>query len=73
MTRERLYIETLESVLANSTKVIVDTDGGNNMLYLPLDQLMQRRSNASTSEPASAAPVPMTNNVAPRSRDREGR
>jgi membrane protease subunit HflK len=73
VTRERLYIETLETILANSTKVIVDTDGGNNMLYLPLDQLMQRRANASNSEPASATPVPMTNNVAPRSRDREAR
>ena len=40
---------------------------------LPLDQLMQRRANASNSEPASATPVPMTNNVAPRSRDREAR
>ena len=68
-----MYIETLESILANSTKVIVDTDGGNNMLYLPLDQLMQRRPIAPSNEPASAAPVPMTNNVAPRSRDRESR
>jgi membrane protease subunit HflK len=73
VTRERLYIETLETVLTNSTKVIVDTDGGNQMLYLPLDQLMQRRSNASSNEPTSATPVPMTQNVAPRSRDRDSR
>ncbi len=39
VTRERLYIETLEAVLASSTKVLVDTGSGNNVLYLPLDQL----------------------------------
>ena len=43
VTRERIYLETLESILGNSTKVLVDTEGGNNLLYLPLDQLMQRR------------------------------
>jgi membrane protease subunit HflK len=73
VTRERIYIETLEAILASSTKVIVDTDGGNQMLYLPLDQLIQRRPVAPSSEPASAAPVPMTQNVPPRSRDRDSR
>lgn len=43
VTRERLYIETLEAILANSTKVLLDTEGGNNMIYLPLDQLVNRR------------------------------
>lgn len=57
VTRERLYIETLEAVLSNSTKVLVDTEGGNNMLYLPLDQLTQR-SNAARSQAASAESVP---------------
>ena len=73
VTRERLYIETLEAILRNSTKVIVDTEGGNNLLYLPLDQLTQRRSSAPASEPTTSVPVPMTNNIAPRSRDRDGR
>ena len=74
VTRERLYIETLEVILANSTKVLVDTDGGNNVLYLPLDQLTQRRAtlpNSETSQGVTSAP--MTNNVAPRSRERETR
>ena len=44
VTRERIYIETLEEILRTSTKVLVDTEGGNNLLYLPLDQLVQRRS-----------------------------
>jgi len=43
VTRERLYIETMESVLGNSTKIMTDTkDGGNNLLYLPLDKIMQQ-------------------------------
>lgn len=72
VTRERLYIETLETILANSTKVLVDTEGGNNLLYLPLDQLTQRRRNTPGGEPAAMPPVPMTNNL-PGSRERESR
>jgi len=40
VTRERLYLETIESVMGNTTKVMVDVEGGNNLLYLPLDRLM---------------------------------
>ena len=44
VTRQRIYIETLEEILANSTKVLLDTqDGGGNLIYLPLDRLMERR------------------------------
>ena len=39
VTRERLYIDALESVLSNTSKVMVDVEGGNNMIYLPLDKL----------------------------------
>ncbi len=42
VTRKRLYLESMESVLSQSSKVMVDTKGGNNLLYLPLDKLMQR-------------------------------
>ncbi len=46
VTRERLYIETMESVLGNSTKIMTDTKGGgNNLLYLPLDKIMQQSKN----------------------------
>ncbi|PHR97985.1 MAG: FtsH protease activity modulator HflK [Oceanobacter sp.] len=41
VTRERLYIDALTSVYTNSSKVLVDVEGGNNMMYLPLDKLMQ--------------------------------
>ncbi|MBS02090.1 MAG: FtsH protease activity modulator HflK [Gammaproteobacteria bacterium] len=42
VTRQRLYLDSLESVMKNSTKVMVDVDGGNNLLYLPLDKLVQQ-------------------------------
>ena len=44
VTRERLYIDAIEQVMTDSTKVLVDTKGGNNMLYLPLDKLVQQGS-----------------------------
>jgi len=43
VTRERLYLESVERVMTNSTKVLVDVEGGNNLLYLPLDKLMARQ------------------------------
>lgn len=44
VTRERLYLETMEQILAQSPKVMVDVDGGNNMMYLPLDKLTSGQS-----------------------------
>lgn len=74
VTRERMYIETLEEILRNSTKVLVDTDGGNNLLYLPLDQLVQRRPLPSpTEQPSSNASPPTTPNTTVRPRERETR
>ena len=46
VTRKRLYLDTIEAVLHKSSKVVVDTQGSNNLLYLPLDKLMQRDSSA---------------------------
>ena len=42
VTRERLYIEAMESILAKSSKVMLDTEGGNNLVYLPLDRIINR-------------------------------
>jgi membrane protease subunit HflK len=72
-TRERMYIETLEGILANSKKVILDTEGSNQMIYLPLDQLTQRRPPVPSNEPSTSVPVPVTQNVTPRSRERDVR
>ena len=40
VTRQRLYLDAQEQIMANTSKVIVDSQGGNSMLYLPLDKLM---------------------------------
>jgi len=55
VTRDRLYIESMQSVLSKSAKVMVDVKGGNNMLYLPLDQL--RRQSGNEDNPASQSAV----------------
>ena len=44
VTRDRLYIDAMESVLSNSSKILIDLEGGNNLLYLPLDRLGQSSS-----------------------------
>jgi len=49
ITRERLYIESIESVLANTSKILIDSKSSNNLLYLPLDRLIDQSSNASSS------------------------
>jgi membrane protease subunit HflK len=48
VTRERLYLETVEAIYASSRKVLIDTNGNSNMIYLPLDKLVeQSRGSAS--------------------------
>ena len=42
VTRDRLYLDAIQSVLSNSTKIMVDVEGGNNLLYLPLDKIMEQ-------------------------------
>ena len=49
ITRDRLYLDMMESVLNKSSKVMVDVKGGNNLLYLPLDKLMSRTDAAPAS------------------------
>ena len=53
VTRERLYIDAIEQVMTNSSKVLVDIEGGNNMLYLPLDKIIQQGPSAS-NRPATS-------------------
>lgn len=53
VTRERLYIETLQEIYASNSKVLVDVQNGNNMLYLPLDQLRNRTDNQPANSTAS--------------------
>ena len=43
VTRQRLYIESMQDVMTAASKVMIDVEGGNNMLYVPLDRIMQDR------------------------------
>ena len=58
VTRERLYLETMEKVLSNNRKIMIDSKSGNNLLYLPLDQLSgASNSNRQPLSPAVASAV----------------
>ncbi len=50
ITRERLYLDSLESVFSNTSKIIIDAEGSNSLMYLPIDQLLKNRSNSSLSD-----------------------
>ena len=65
VTRDRLYLETMQQIYSNVTKVLVDSRQGSNLLYLPLDKIMQglaSQQNSTASEVSGAnipgAPVP---------------
>jgi membrane protease subunit HflK len=84
VTRERMYLDTMQQVLGATTKVIVDQKGGQNLLYLPIDKIMQMTSQSAppmtiesprvspevTSPPVVQDPV-TTRRDSLRSRDRE--
>jgi membrane protease subunit HflK len=54
--RERMYIETLQEVMTNTSKILVSGgDGNNNLLYLPLDKLMQQGGGAGASSSSSSS------------------
>lgn len=50
VTRERLYLEAVESVLENTSKVMIDVDGGNNLMYLPLDKIIKPSTSSTGKE-----------------------
>ena len=72
VTRERMYLDAMQQVLSSTAKIILDYKGSGNLLYLPLDKLMQKGGTAMPTEsdasqgPSPAAPTDATN---PRSRD----
>ncbi len=55
VTRQRLYLETMQQIFANTSKVMIDAKGSGNLLYLPLDKLMQQA--AANPAPAEAPTV----------------
>jgi membrane protease subunit HflK len=64
VTRERIYIDTLESVMSQSSKVMIDVEGGNNMMYLPLDRMVQRQNDAGVGGQVNSAPIGAARNSA---------
>jgi membrane protease subunit HflK len=80
VTRDRLYIEAMQQILSNTSKVLIDQKGGNNLIYLPLDKIMQMGGTGpgeGLAKPAEAPPAqdPSTtrSREAFRSRERESR
>jgi membrane protease subunit HflK len=65
VTRQRMYLETMQQVYSNTSKVMVDAKGQGNLLYLPLDKLMQ--ATAAVNAAQSGVPeVASTQSVAPK-------
>jgi modulator of FtsH protease HflK len=58
VTRDRLYIDTMQQVFSNVSKVMVDSRSGSNLLYLPLDKLMQQSGAAGAGATPVPAPMP---------------
>jgi membrane protease subunit HflK len=54
VTRERLYLDTMQQVFANTTKVLVESRGNSNLLYLPLDRLTAQASAEAGRAPGTA-------------------
>jgi membrane protease subunit HflK len=86
VTRDRMYLDAMQQIYSNVTKVLVDSKQGSNLLYLPLDKIMQMSGAANDPgmavSPTSAPPVHVTapaagsdirSRDATRTRDRESR
>lgn len=83
VTRDRMYLDTMQQILINSGKVMVDSKSGNNMIYLPMDKMIQQHAEKTAPAPSVMAvptnDIPTVEMRAPRDsrsrdiRDREGR
>jgi membrane protease subunit HflK len=57
VTRDRMYLDTMQQIFANTTKVMVDARTGNNLLYLPLDKLISQAAAIEATNARGAAPA----------------
>jgi membrane protease subunit HflK len=64
VTRERLYLETVETVLKSSRKVILDTNGNGNLVYLPIDKLLEQGRRVQRAEPEASVTIEGTTSTA---------
>ena len=72
VTRDRLYLDTMQQILSNSSKIVVDQKSGGNLLYLPLDKLMQNAVTDPAAKPVTpenVVPAQPPADASPRSRD----
>ena len=73
VTRDRMYLETMQQIFSSTTKVMMDSKSGNNMIYLPLDKLIPASDNANvksspssvTTTPAAPTPTPQVTEQIP--------
>ncbi len=73
VTRDRMYIDAMQQMYTNVTKVLVDSRQGSNLLYLPLDKIMQQAAQGAAAEPAAAAAPAGSAPAAPAAADTRGR
>jgi len=83
VTRDRMYLDMMQQVLSSSTKILVDQKSGNNLLYLPLDKLIQNSGPSPTPAQITETPPSVAHETAPdagartreafRGRERESR
>jgi membrane protease subunit HflK len=79
VTRQRLYLEAVEDIYGNNSKVLLDIEGGNNLTYLPLDRILQQgdmkpaQTAAEQRTAQDLAPPPVTANPPMRDNDRSRR
>lgn len=64
VTRERLYLDAVEEVMTQSTKILLDAEGGNNMLYLPLDKIVQQSGSVQRNAMPSNSDDQMVDRIA---------
>jgi membrane protease subunit HflK len=67
VTRDRMYIETMQQIYSNVTKVLVESRQGSNLLYLPLDKIMQSVSQTPPAAAHEAPPAAGSGSVPPAS------
>ena len=65
VTHDRMYLDAMQQIYTNVTKVLVDSRQGSNLLYLPLDKIMQQTQSTTDTAAADAAPAPAGTVVPP--------
>jgi len=69
VTRDRLYIEAMQQIMSNTTKVLIDQKGGNSLIYLPLDKIMQMTGTGPGESAPKPEPAPAQESSTTRSRE----